>query len=119
MSFVNLMGNDIWSDTDITTRTEAMIRSEFSLDAENILNRKVTGMALGVYQLTGDEQAELGRYQVVCEQAKAAGIAARADILLLTAVLAVESGAALLADAASDVADLYHLRNPVVEEIEP
>lgn len=90
-SFVNLMADDVWSDADITRRTEAMIRAEFSSEAEAILNRKVTGAMLGQYQMSPAEQAELGRYAIVSEQARQAGIAARADMALLRQALAVEA----------------------------
>lgn len=90
-SFVNLMASDRWSEADIVARTEAMIHGEFPADQELILNRKATGKALGTYVLTADEQAQLARYVTVCEAARAAGIAARADMALLTKVLAVEA----------------------------
>lgn len=91
MSFVNLMGNDVWSEADIVNRTEAMIRSEFPYAAVAILNRKATGAALGQYTMTDDEQAELARYMQVCEAARQAGNAARADIALLQGALDVEA----------------------------
>lgn len=89
-SFINLMANDIWSDADITRRTEAIIRSEFSQEAETILNRLVTGAVLGVYAMTPAEQAEVGRYQQVSESSRQAGIAARTDAALLSATLGYE-----------------------------
>lgn len=90
-SFINLMADDIWSEADIIRRTEAMIRSEFSLEVETILNRKVSGMALGIYQPTVEEQIEIGRYQAAAQQAQAAGNAARADMALLHRVFVLES----------------------------
>lgn len=91
MSFVNLMANDVWSETDIVTRTEAMIASEFPPAAAAILNRKATGALLGQYALTPGEQAELGRYAAVCDAARAAGTSARADVALLIETLALEA----------------------------
>lgn len=96
-SFVNLMGNDIWTETDIINRTEALIRSEFPDAAVAILNRKATGAALGQYTMTAEEQGELARYVQVCEEARQAGIAARADMALLQAALDVEAAQRRLA----------------------
>lgn len=89
-SFINLMASDIWSDADITRRTEAMIRSEFSVEAETILNRKALGMSLGSYQPTQQELADMARYDQVARDAQQAGIDARADMALLLQVLAME-----------------------------
>ena len=89
-SFVNLMADDVWSETDMIRRTEAMIRSEFSLELETILNRKVSGMALGTYQPTGRDLADIARYDDVAREAQAAGVAARADMALLLQVFPLE-----------------------------
>jgi hypothetical protein len=89
-SFVNLMADDFWSETDIIRRTEAMIRSEFSLELETILNRKVSGMALGTYQPTEQDLADIARYDEVARAAQAAGVAARADMALLLEVFPLE-----------------------------
>jgi len=89
-SFVNLMADDVWSETDMIRRTEAMIRSEFSLELETILNRKVSGMALGTYQPTPQDLAEIARYGEVARAAQAAGMAARADMALLLQVFPLE-----------------------------
>lgn len=90
MSFVDLMGNVIWSDADITARTEAMVHQVVPAIEENILNRKVTAAALGQWALTADEQALLAAYTQACLAAHAEGIAARADMALLTEAMAVE-----------------------------
>lgn len=138
MSFVNLMANDIWSDADITRRTEAMVRSEFSLEAETILNRKVVAMSVGEYSPTPADLAEMDRFRTVVEAAQAEGVAARADMALLLDTMAYEAAMRRLAqpvieddeqdaaeraeaqavvDAASqEVIDLYALRNPPVPE---
>ena len=89
--FVDLMASDIWSDADITNRTEAVIASEFSPNEVAILNRKATGAALGQYQLNPEEVAQIARYAEAGEIARQAGIQARADMQLLKEVLAVES----------------------------
>lgn len=91
MSFIDLMASTVWTEADIVRRTEEIIHGAFSVEAELILNRKVTGAAIGVYQPTPDEQAELGRYAAICEAARQEGNAARADMALLTKVLEVEA----------------------------
>lgn len=90
-SFIDLMASDVWTDADITRRTEAMIRTEFSLEAETILNRKALGLSLGTYSPTSEEMAEMARYTAMAQLAHDAGIAAREDMALLNAVLALET----------------------------
>ena len=89
--FVDLMASDIWSDADITNRTEAIIASEFSPNEVSILTRKATGAALGQYQLNPDEVARIARYAEASEIARQAGIQAKADMQLLKEALEVES----------------------------
>lgn len=96
-SFINLMANDVWSEADIVRHTEAMIYSQFSREQESILNRKATGAALGQYELTTSEMADLARYAQVTEDARQAGNAARQDMALLLQVLEVESAMRRLA----------------------
>lgn len=90
MSFINLMASDVWSDADITRRTEAMVRSRFPESAELIINRKLQGAALGQYQLSLEEQAEVDAFNEVVFAARQAGDAARADMAVLNEVLTVE-----------------------------
>lgn len=116
MSFVNLMGNDRWTDADITNRTESMVRSEFSLQAEGIINRKVSGAGLGVYTLTLEDQVEIGRFAQVTQAAAMEGVAARVDMALLNAVIDHEEGVAESTDQA--VLDLVALRKPPHPPIE-
>jgi hypothetical protein len=89
-SFINLMANDIWPDADITRRTEAMVRSEFSLEAETILNRKVAGISLNQYTPTPEDLAEMARFKVVVDAAQGEGVLARADMALLIQVFPLE-----------------------------
>jgi hypothetical protein len=110
MSFVDVMANDVWTAADIVRRTEAMVRSQFSAEDEQILNRKVTGQMLGQYTLTPDEQAELGAFAAATEAARLQGVAARADMALLAQALAVEAGTLDPAAVAQDVTDLVARR---------
>lgn len=134
MSFIDLMANDIWSDADITKRTESMIRSEFSAEAETILNRKVAGISLGQYKPTDEDLAEMARFKVVVDNAQNEGVKARKDMALLLEVLTLEENirklndaplpeeseeptvpvdpSTLIDNASDDVKALYNLRNP-------
>ena len=136
-SFINLLGSDVWSEADIVNRTESMLRSEVSVAAEGILNRKIQGAMLGQYTLSLQEQAEIGHFAQITAMAQQAGEAARADMALLRNTLmleaaqrrllqpeAIDDAADALArlaaqatiDAASpDVLALAALRNPQVQ----
>lgn len=115
-SFINLLANDIWSEADIIRRTEAMIRSEFSLDAETILNRKVLGISLGTYTPSAEDQAEIARYDQVAKAAQAEGIAARADMALLLRVFPVDDAQRRL-DRMALAAAWDRLQEPEVEPV--
>lgn len=86
-----MMANDVWSDADITARTEAMVRSVMSLADELVLNRKVQGAALGQYTLTVQDQADMERLAQAGFAAQQEGIAARADMAMLLQVIKVEA----------------------------
>lgn len=90
MSFVNLLGNNLWSEYDILRHTEAMIRKEFSIEKEAVINRKATRAAIGSYSLTQEDQNELQEYAKVSEKAGQAGIEAAKDNALLSETLAYE-----------------------------
>lgn len=96
MSFIDLKSNDVWSDADILRRTESMIRSEFSLEEETILNRKALGSALGTYQLTEEEQYEMVRYTAVAENARVEYQKAIHDMNVLKQVFAYEEAEKIL-----------------------
>jgi len=105
MGFINMMSNDIWSESDIVRRTENMIRSVFSAEQEDILNRKATGAALGQYELTESDLTSLSKYASVSEDARQEGDAARADMALLMQVFEIESA-------------INRLNSPVIEDDE-
>lgn len=90
MSFVDLMGNDIWTEADILRRTEAIVRSQFSDEQERILNRKITGVILGKYTLSEAEEQELNDFQTIVFLAQQEGLAATVDMDLLSRTLPVE-----------------------------
>ena len=118
MSFVIVRADDQWSEADIVRRTEAMIRSEFSAEAETILNRKVSGMVLGIYAPTEAEQAEMGRYQATIEAGdpRVAGNEARADMAVLLRVFPLEEAQRRL-DRTALVVAWDRLQDPEVEPV--
>lgn len=118
-SFVDTMANHIWSDADITRRTEAMIRSEFSVENEHILNRKVLAASVGAYTLTEEEQQEVERYTNVTMNARVAGVAAREDMQLLLKAFPIEEAQQRLNRPQLSVA-WDRFQQPVVEqELDP
>lgn len=104
-SFINLMGNDVWSEADIVSRTEAMVRGVVSATDERIINRKLQGAMLGQYTLSIQEQEEVERFARVTHEAQAAGAAARADMALLLGALNVEAALRRLAQPVADPAE--------------
>lgn len=110
MSFINMLGNDVWNESDIVNRTEATIASEFSPATTAILNRKVTAATIGQYTLTDEEQLEVSRYAEVCRMAAAEGVAARKDMALLQTVLDYESAFGVVTSASEDTLALAALR---------
>lgn len=97
MSFIDMMANDVWSDADITNRTEAMVRAVVPVAEELVLNRKLQGAALGKYTLTPADQAQMALLAQAGFAAQQEGIAARADMALLLGVFEVEAAEKRLA----------------------
>jgi hypothetical protein len=122
MSFVDLMGNDVWTEADILNRTEAMVREHVSATEETILNRKVSAAGMGIYQLTAEDRAAIGAFAQATHAAQLAGIEARADMALLSGAMAVETAYARLLIPAVDVtvtdAEGNEVPNPVKDQAE-
>jgi hypothetical protein len=95
-SFINLMVNDVWSDADITNRTEAMVRQHISVVEETILNRDITGTAFGV-PLSEERMAQVMHLKDILEEARQMGINARSDMALLNRVFVLEAAQIRLA----------------------
>ena len=116
-SFINLMADDIWSEKDITNRTEAMVRSVISADDEVILNRKITGVILSQWVMSEEDLALQSRFAAVLALAHQTGIEARADMALLQKALDHESGVAISENPAVLVLVDQRLafKNPTVE----
>jgi hypothetical protein len=91
-SFVDLMGDDRWTEPAIKARLHALIRSRFSEQAENEINRALQGHALGMHQLTLTEQAAVQAFGAWATEVTALGPVVRADAALLGGVLDFEQG---------------------------
>jgi hypothetical protein len=102
MSFVNLMANDVWSETDIKARLHAEIRSEVSELAETELNRALQGAALGLHTLTLQERESLAHFKAATDRVAALGLAARADAVLLHETMALEAAQRCVGDDETD-----------------
>lgn len=64
----------------IYDRMEAQIRERYAADDEMFLTRIGVGQALGVYQMTAGEQAELMAYQTFVENVRQWGREQRAEL---------------------------------------
>lgn len=106
MSFVNLMSDTEWTDADITTRTEAMVRAVVSVQEELVLNRKVQGAALGEYVLSPEDQAQMARLAEAGRAAQLAGVQARADAELLRQAIQVERAQQILGSPSPELPSL-------------
>jgi hypothetical protein len=69
-----------WTIGDITNKSEAIIRSSFSLTEELIILRKLIAVGMGMYELSPDEQAEVQSFFNTCVSAQMAGRAAKANL---------------------------------------
>lgn len=102
-SFIDVMGDEEWIDSDITARTEAIVAAEVSTQEQAILSRKVLGAQLGAWELTDEEKALQASFADVCRVAHALGVAARQDLALLTSARAVEAAKSRLAMSVVEV----------------
>lgn len=116
MSFINLLGSDVWSEADIVNRTEAELHSAVSKETELILSRKMIGFSLGRLVPSAQEAIDLTNYEIASYQAQQSGNVARADMALLQAAMNHEQGIGESTDA--EVLALVLLRNPPTPEPE-
>ena len=114
-SFVNLLGNDLWSEADIVNRTEAMVRSQFSATDETIINRYISGVAFGV-PLTDWQLALVLSFKTCVLAAQEEAFKAVADMALLTE--AIEVQAALKTLSADPVAQILGEGEEVLNQVE-
>lgn len=85
MSFINMLANDVWSDSDISRKVQALIRSKFSQEDE----LKAARLARQENK-TDAENTFIVSVDSTIASALAEGKAAREDMALLTQVLNVE-----------------------------
>ena len=104
-SFVDLMGNDVWSEADIKSRLHAMIRARFSEQVEAELSRAVMGAMLGQHQITPLEGAAIAAFKALTDEVAVIGVQARADWALLQQVFAVEAAQRRLSVPEPEVPD--------------
>ena len=96
MSYVYLMANDVWSESDITNRGRAIIESQVSEARQNELRTIMLGHIAQMRQASPEELGEIMQVQALTEQAVIDNAAARADMALLTQVQTLESAFARL-----------------------
>lgn len=89
-SFINLMGNDVWTDIDILARQRATIASIVSSDRQDELRTIMIGYLAGMRTATPAELAEVAMIKSTTEAAYAVTIQARLDMALLAETLAIE-----------------------------
>ena len=85
MSFIDLMANDVWSESDIQNRVQNLIRSRYTAEDE----LKAARLARKT-DATPEELAYVAAVDAVVETAIAEGRQARIDNALLVEVLAYE-----------------------------
>jgi hypothetical protein len=102
---IDLMGNEPWTDADITARTEAMLRTTWPENEEKILNRDWTAALSGLAPMTPELQGRALAFKDAAEAARLAGVQARADLALLHEVQALEAAQARLALPIEEVTD--------------
>jgi len=116
---IDLMSNEIWSDADITVRTEAMVRSVVSDQEQAILMRKVVAASIGQWVLTDAEKALQARFSAACDEAHAVGVQARIDNELLRKTIEYEAAlqrGESVPDIEQNVLNLYAQRVNMLTE---
>lgn len=89
-SFINLMGNTVWSEADIINRGRATIASVVSAERQNELRTIFLGHLAGMRVATADELAEIGLVKALTEKSAAENTQARTDMALLHEVFPLE-----------------------------
>lgn len=116
MSYVNLLANDVWSESDITNRGRAIIESQVSEARQNELRTIMLGHIAQMRVATPEEMAEIMQVQALTEQAVLDNAAARADMALLAQAQALEAAVSRLAVPLVEVVEAEGDEpNPAVE----
>lgn len=118
MSFIDMMSDQIWTDAEITKRTESIVRSVMPLDDELVLNRKIQGEALGQYVLTDADKADIAKLAQVGFLAQQEGKSARDDMILLLNVFSVENAEKIMLNPNSTEEEIMNAQN-ILDSISP
>lgn len=108
MSFIDLMGNDVWTWADIDNRARAMVSSVVPREREDELQTLAIGALMGRRVPTAKEQGEMNLVQAIKEQTGALIVQSRIDLALLLEVLPLEIAQRRLAQAAVFLPDPDH-----------
>lgn len=123
MSYVNLLANDVWSESDITNRGRAVIESQVSEARQNELRTIMLGHIAQMRTASPEELGEIMLVQALTEQAVLDNAAARADMALLLDVMEHERAIEWLSlpeasvHATITLEDGLELPNPAFEAI--
>lgn len=90
MSYVNLMKNDIWSESDIVAKGRAIIASKVPESRQNELRTILLGNIANMRAATPDELAEIALVQSLTEEVVITNAESRADMVLLKGVMDYE-----------------------------
>lgn len=96
-TFINLLGNDVWSDADITNRCRAIIESQVPVVRQDELRTIMLGHIAKLRAATDAEMAEILLVKSLTEAAADLSRAARADMALLQSALDYEAATRRLA----------------------
>ena len=97
MGWIDLMGNSPMTQAQLDKRNSALIRSKYTKDREDMINRMLSGSLAGMYTMSEDEQALVAEYSAYCKEIQAQRIQARDDSILLQKALEYEKAQQRLA----------------------
>ncbi len=100
---IDLMGNTVWTEAQISRRVVELIRQKYSENDELYLARISLGKLMGTYTPTAEEEAEIEPYQTHVENCRAIAIQAREDNELLRRTIEYEQAVKKLAEPVPDV----------------
>lgn len=113
MSFIDLMGDIVWSTEDIAKRSQRIVLNQFTRQQIRDLDDMVTGTAQGMYELTPEEEALVQTYGQARLQARTARLEAESDNLLLSKAISYENSirnGEEVSEVEQEVLDLVVLR---------
>ncbi len=81
--WIDLYDNFPMEQAQLDKRNNACIRSKYSEDRENMINRMLTGSLAGMYTLSKEEEILIAGYGAWCKEVQAQRVQAREDSILL------------------------------------